>query len=280
MNIIKLGLQVYLNKLNAPVTKVELCKALKLHHWDLSKADFSGYPEWEEDGAEFGHKAGRSYISTDRIDEELLNSYDDAIKHVWEPNFSMPESHISFRLAAQFHPVYKLVDELIEEGELPEGIVYDPMVNKEISGCKLSIKESVLFFNQSTMPSEDCLWEFTSWWHKYADLPYVVSRDNCECKSCDLWRQKADERSEQYRLKGRYTRLINEFKEAVRDHAVNMCSECSKEFTYAKENSGSSYFCVPRFSMHDALHDLSVKDFVALCGSCRRTKVVKEKYSL
>ncbi len=265
MNIVELGLETYLNQLTEPVSKKQLYEDLSLHAWST---DFK-----------------LSHLTTKEIREEfgiLYAEYGDHEDEFYEPiDFSNNKDKLIRRMSYQ-HSVYRVINKLIREGRVKDGVVIDPFITRSFSGFEAKVKESIFFFKAFNYPPEDyeCSWKISRWWNLYGNLPWVIERENCECAECNKWKVDNIKIDEDNIRKDFFNKLVLSFYKEVKIVSGNRCIECDEQFNSNKNSGKNCYKCIPKFNYLDDLSDINSGCFIAMCGSCMSKHSVQDKYGL
>ncbi len=256
-DLVEKGLEVFLNGLQEPVASTELYEQLNLKGWSINWRYYAEEPTYKWHG----------------LVQTVLN-----IKHTpgdeLEPSGG-PDAQLYENHQQPFHEVFYMVHKLMEEGRVPKGIVYDKLVERTVLGqkVKVKVKASALYFYGKDMANEssECHWRITRWWHSYGDLPWVISHDNCPCDACEKNRIKKKEYEADRLLYSQFSKLVKSFKNAVREHANGRCQVCNEVFdTMPPHTKRHSYRCIPKFRSTDALEDIGLNHFRAICNLCDR----------
>jgi len=264
MNIIELGLETYLNQLTAPVSKVQLYEDLSLHAWST----------------DFKH----NHLTTDKTISEfecLQLCYSRREDDFYEPS-KIKNADEVIRGQSYGHSVYIVINKLISEGKVREGIVIDPFITKSFSGFEAKVRESVFFFKAYVYPPEDCScsWKISRWWNYYGNLPWVIKRENCECDECHQWKTDNIKAEEDRERRSFFNSLVYSFDEEVRLASGNKCIECKDTFKLLKTSGKNCYKCIPKFNYVDDLSKINADCFIAMCASCKSKHSVQDKYGL
>jgi len=254
-DLLEKGLEAFLNALKEPISSVDLYEQLELKSWSINWRYKSKRPTYQ------WHGLVTTVLNIEESPGEPLEP-----SGGWDLDLAM-------RNEEPYHEVFYMAYKLMEERRVPKGIVHDNLVEHVVLGQKVKVRSSALYFYGGNLPDEssECHWRISRWWHSYGDLPWCITRQNCPCDDCEKYRGAAKEEAARRLRKSRYTRLVNSFKNAVRENVNGRCQVCNESFDLRPPHTKRhSYRCIPLFGYDDELEDIGLDNFRAICSLCSR----------
>ncbi len=258
-DLLALGLEAYLNRLEAPISVIELIENLRLRDWRIEYNEAVRIPIFGPHGFTIVAK-----------DFELLG-----MEGIYTSgSFRFDENCLRHQTRELSHEVLPIIKKLMDEGRIAKDVVFNKQLISKVQGAVVTTTETSMHFHGWQLPQEgdDCLWRLTAWWHCYGDLPWYTSKENCPCSTCQSGRVEIEKNEEDRLRYNRYRRLVKSFKQPVKEHSNNQCEICSTEFDDSHHNKRHAYRCVPKFGWKDELDDMGIDHFHAVCLYCYRTE--------
>ncbi len=256
-DLLALGLEVYINRLEAPISVIELIESLRLSEWRIEYNNSVRIPRFGPHG-----------FTKVAKDFELLGAKG------MECMFTVEQDSLRHQTRELSHEVLRIIKKLMDDGRIAKDSVFNKKIVSKVQGAVVTTTETSMHFHGRQLPEEDddCQWRLTAWWHCYGDLPWYTTKENCPCSSCQSGRVEIAKNEEDRLRYNSYKRLVKSFKQPVKEHAGGQCEICSEKFDDSHCNKRHAYRCVPKFGWEDKLDDINLNHFHAVCLYCYRTE--------